>query len=203
MQANAELPEGRAVWFVVERRLHGTVDAWETVAIAESKVEGGAVQASASLAHAFAGTDDANVSVPQRVRFRLSLVKPKLAVKPPPPAPKVERELANLRWGPPHAASSRSATMLVDAAGYADGARVAFVVQAKEGASSWRDFATVPAVVRDGAARAALTTRRGDERAPVLRFNVTADGAEKVAPSAELSPALAGEPTADPSVAVA
>ncbi len=194
LSVQAHGADGQGVRFVVEKK---EGENWEAVQELRAVVEHGVASASwaiAALAPPAGGKAEGGAKTevgakPMQLRFQAIADFASSVSEPVQVAPAPVVELTEAEWSNTHAEGGAAfdhgedAVMRVKASGKADGRRVCFKVEQKEG-ESWKPFATVYGVVHQGLAQAPVrvwhpaqlkgSPVEGEERPPAppaeLRF---------------------------------
>ena len=191
LSVQAHGAEGQGVRFVVEKK---EGENWEAIQELRGVVEHGVASASWAIAalappagaKAESGAKGAGAK-PMQVRFQAIADFASSVSEPVQVAPAPVVELTEAEWSNTHAEAGAAfdhgedAVMRVKASGKADGRRVCFKVEQKEG-ESWKPFATVYGIVHQGVAQASVRVRH-----PAQLKGSPADGEERpAAPPVEL-----------------
>ena len=192
LSVQAHGAEGQGVRFVVEKK---EGENWEAIQELRGVVEQGVASASWTIAalappagaKAEGGAKGEAGAKTMQVRFQAIADFASSVSGPVQVAPAPVVELTEAEWSNTHAGTGAAfdhgedAVMRVKASGKAEGRRVCFNVEEKEG-ESWKPFATVYGIVHQGVAHASVRVRH-----PAQRKGSPADGEERQpAPPAEL-----------------
>src|SRR5712691_576840 len=192
LSVQAHGAEGQGVRFVVEKK---EGENWEAVQELRAVVEHGVASASWTIAalappagaKAEGGAKGEAGAKTMQVRFQAIADFASSVSEPVQVAPAPVVELTEAEWSNAHAGTGAAfdhvedAVMRVKVSGKAEGRRVCFNVEEKEG-ESWKPFATVYGIVHQGVAHASVRVRH-----PAQLKGSPADGEERPpAPQAEL-----------------
>ncbi len=192
LSVQAHGADGQGVRFVVEKK---EGENWEAVQELRGVVEHGVASASWAIAalappagaKAEGGAKGEGGAKPMQVRFQAIADFASSVSEPVQVAPAPVVELTEAEWSNTHAETGAAfdhgedAVMRVKAAGKAEGRRVCFQVEEKEG-ENWKPFATVYGIVHKGVAQASVRVRH-----PAQLKGSPADGEERQpAPPVEL-----------------